>query len=89
MKDRTLARTKDLRTLPLVEVTWIDSATDTRWTDFQEARTRKPIECKTAGRLLKSTRDIVQVAASINKLSHVGDQTTIPRTCVKSIRRLR
>lgn len=89
LRDRALAATKDIRALPVVEVTWIDACSVHSWQALEEARKDKLIECKTVGRLVRNDRRVVAVVQSIGDNARVSENWVIPRSCVKRIRVLR
>ena len=74
---------------PLVEVTWVDSSETSGW---QQDIITKPLVCMTAGYMVHSGRRSVVVAMnrSEKRSAHsFGTAMTIPRGCVKRVRRLR
>jgi hypothetical protein len=75
----------------IVEVTWEDSATRAAWHSLEEAKGDKFLVIKTLGYLVNDVPQKVTVAASIDDKEHadVGDVTTIPKSCIKRIKRLR
>lgn len=78
-------------TLALVEVTWLDSSSCSGWHAMNEIPT-KPLECRSAGYLVHKSRSslVVALSASEARSRHgFGDTITIPRACVKKIRRLK
>ena len=72
----------------LVQVTWIDSYSSVGWKGSQKAEA-SPLTCYTVGHLITSNRSGVVVAANSDEQGHTGDWMTIPRSCVKRVRRLR
>jgi hypothetical protein len=75
----------------LVIVTWYDSATMDEWQGREDATRRgaQLAKVKTVGFLLKITRRAVVVAGSWSDADMVSETFSIPRKCVKRIRRVR
>lgn len=81
---------KDLLKMPLVEIVWDDAATSGRWLSLKTyIEDRGIVECRAAGYMTKKNAREVQVVQQISKEGDVSDSVTIPRSCVKRIRRLR
>jgi len=72
----------------LVEVEWLDIAGGGTWDDRGKDYTGELVECTTAGYMLKSNRKTIVIASTITKADRCCDRTIIPRSNVKSIRRL-
>ena len=72
---------------PTVLVRWIDSTTTHGWgqtaTDDHE-----PVTCETAGFLIKEANGYISFAQNRGP-SKVGEVISIPKACVKRVRRLR
>lgn len=78
-------------TLPRVEVTWIDSAFHRGWSDADTKRAQMGMsECRTVGYLLSKTRESVKlVMSTADENDSFSDGITIPRACVRTMKRLR
>ena len=74
--------------MQLVEVTWDDISGGGYWDDLGKDYTDSLIECKTVGWKLKSNRKTIVIASTITGHDRCTDRTIIPRSVVKSIRRL-
>ena len=79
-----------LKKYQLVEVEWMDSCTDRGWHSREEyLKTIAVDRCRTAGYLLKSSRTSLTVVQSQSDLTgNLTDSITIPRSAVKSVRKL-
>ena len=76
---------EDVRnTCPIVQVTWLDPAGKSGWTDLEGLAEAKPVTCTTVGWLITDTPDNIVVVASLGA-SDGADSTTIPRACVVAI----
>lgn len=77
--------------MPIVEVEWIDSAHHSGWTtkaDWEGSLDAKPyITCRTAGYLLRKSRDAVSVVQSSQDdgSEYIDSVMIIPRVAVTSI----
>lgn len=72
-----------------VEVVWIDSAFHRGWGSHENKVREMQIEtCRTVGFLLEKTSRVVKVAQSVSD-GTFADGISIPRRCVKSIKRLK
>lgn len=82
---------KKKHAFPLVEVRWEDSTTTSGWRpDVEDIR--EPLTCWSAGYLIENTKRSVIVALNAsaeNSRNGFGDCITIPRACVREIRKLR
>lgn len=71
----------------IVEVEWVDSATTAGWhTDIEDGDGL--VECRTAGYMLSKDRTSVKIIQSQTSHGANGEMIAIPRTCVRSIKRL-
>ena len=80
--------------LPLVEVEWIDSGTTKGWRALDYYKDEKPLECRTAGYLVRRDKRVIVIVQSQNfnddgTLNQLGESMTIPRICVTHLRFLR
>lgn len=74
----------------LVLVDWEDACSSGRWMDRERAAKTEALQCQSAGFLVRNDRKIVSVASGrCGDNDTVSDVTTIPRSNVKRIRRLR
>lgn len=75
---------------PVVEVEWIDSATCGGWMEPADYVDKAPVACRTAGYLFASKRGHLIIVQSVDDANgKVTDSMTIPRSCVRSIKRFR
>lgn len=88
MRDSRLARTP-VRDLPRVEVEWVDAASCHPWQSLADARKDGLVRCWTIGYLVRNTRDIVSLCQARGDNARLGENWSIPRTCVLRIRRLK
>lgn len=72
---------------PLVIVTWVDAATDSGWTDTDEAHDFTPPECMTVGYLVSDKPDHL-VLAQTHGGNEMGNRWVIPRGMVSKIRQM-
>ena len=86
--DRKLAETKDVRDLPIVEVTWKDATSFHGWYSLENARTDVPDECRTVGRLVRCNKKFVSVSQTVNTGGKVCENWVIPRPWVLKIARI-
>ncbi len=70
-----------------VEVDWIDSGFSNRWERLSHVDDSIP-HCTALGYCIKKTRDVIVMATCISDSGEAGPQTTIPRACVKAIRKV-
>lgn len=80
-----------MRTLPIVEVTWVDAASTHGWVELRTDQ-EKPtglIVCQTVGYLTSKTRREIRVAQAMDELGKVAESWAIPRSNVRKIRVLR
>lgn len=82
---------KDLRQLPLVEVTWHDAANDVAWKTFQDVRDEGHeglVECQTVGYLVKIGRRALTLAQTRSETGKLAGNWSIPcRWVVKVVRK--
>lgn len=71
----------------LLLIDWIDSCSDHRWIHIPDLNNR-PLDCRTVGFKIKSSREALTVAASLSESEQCGDHVTIPKKCIKQIKRL-
>ena len=90
LSDKQLARVKDVRNLPKVEVDWVDSATR-GWHRFpSEAREETGlVQCRSVGYLILKTRKRLTLMQSAGEYGRMGDALSIPASCVKRVKVLR
>jgi hypothetical protein len=70
----------------LVKVKWIDSAFNAGW--YPHATHSTLARCETVGYLTYASRKSINVSMNLSPESR-GETMAIPRSCVKSIKRLR
>ena len=73
----------------LIEIEWDDISGGSSWDDTDKDYTGDLIRCKTIGWQLKSNRKTLVVASTITSKDRCCDRTVIPKSVVKSIRRLK
>mgnify|MGYP001586204520 CR=1 FL=1 len=78
-----------MKKLPLIEVEWDDIVGQNSWDDLGKDYTSDRITCKTVGWRLKSNRKTIVIASTISKGALCTDRTVIPRSVIKSMRRLK
>ena len=72
----------------LIIVEWDDVSGSSGWASAENVKKSEPIGCITVGWKLASTAKKVVICASKNDLGEYSDRNTIPKGCIKSIRRL-
>ena len=77
-----------MRNRELVLVEWDDICGGVDWDDANRDYTDGLIKCKTVGYKLKSNRKTLVVASTLSGRDRCTDRTVIPRSVVKSIKRL-
>lgn len=70
-----------------VSVDWIDSGMSNRWHKIAEVDD-EPVWCVTYGVCVKKSKMSVVIAGSCSDTGEIGNVIIIPRSCVKSIKRL-
>lgn len=83
-----MSREDGFRKLPLVEVSWVDSASTNGWRGKQEPDD-VPCKCRTVGYLLKRTKRTLTVAQNLSEFGSTGEWMQIPAAVVKRVRRLK
>jgi hypothetical protein len=73
----------------LVHVGWIDSASYSHWTGRETLQISNPITIESAGWLLRSDSTAVVLAAHKSDQDNYTGDMCIPRSQVKTIRRLK
>ena len=75
---------------PLVLVEWEDISGTSTWSSEEEIqKDAKPIFCQTVGwRLPSKNKRVINIVATRTEQGDASDRTTLPRGCVRSIRRL-
>lgn len=72
-----------------VVVDWIDSCSSGRWNDISVYQQIDPLVCKSTGWVVRSDKKVMTLVQSIGKNGTMADSITIPRVCIKRVRRLR
>ena len=72
----------------LVIVEWEDITTIRGWWDEEEAKEDTPLKCISVGWKLVSTKNHLSLIASRSENADCGDRITIPKGCIRSIRRI-
>jgi len=86
--DRALARVKDLRRLPIVEVVWRDATSFHGWDTLDGARKDVPDEARTTGRLIRYDKGYVSLVQTVNTNGKLCENWVIPRPWVIRVRRI-
>ena len=73
---------------PLIIVEWDDVSGASGWVTEESVKKTEPIGCTSVGWKLKSTPKKLVICASKNDAGDFADRNTIPKGCIKSIRRL-
>ena len=79
---------QDLRKLPLVEVTWWDAASDSRWKTFGDARAEAHdglLENQTVGYLVKVGKHALTLAQTRSQNGKVSGDWSIPRRWIAKV----
>lgn len=80
---------KKFPSLKLAEVTWVDACVRGGWDLLDEyERAAHTSVCKTAGYILKRTRNEIVLIQSMSDKRHVSDSMTIPAKCIHKVRLL-
>lgn len=88
--DLKLRKCKDLRHLPLVEITWRDAAVGGGWGSLAYYRANNGTsQVSTVGYLTKNSKFEIQVVQSISIDGNVADSMSIPKAWICRTRRLR
>ena len=78
----------NLKSLPLVSITWWDACTHVGWKDWSYLEGAQLSNCSTIGYLLPSTKTILKVSPTIGE-SGMADTWFIPMAWVKSVKRVK
>lgn len=78
-----------VKRLPIIEVEWTDSCSVGGWKSRADYEKYEPDECRSIGYLVKRTHShIILVQTQSDQNSNVTDGITIPRSAIKSVRKL-
>ncbi len=77
-----------MRKRPLLLIEWEDSATSSSWREENKSADTKPMICYTVGWKVKAPKGKLMVTSTRNCVGECSDRTCIPKSNVKSIRRL-
>ena len=72
----------------LILVEWEDITGSGKWHSEEEAEKVEPMKCFTVGWRMKSDRKHLTIASTRNTYNECLDRTTMPRSSIRSIRRL-
>lgn len=79
-----------MKKYPIVEIKWIDPSGKNGWREKQAFLESKISECRGVGYLIVSNRKQIVIVQNIDDANDLmSDSTCIPRSCVKSIRKLK
>ena len=73
--------------MKLIEVEWDDSAGDPHWTE--SGLTVWPMKCRTAGYLMRETKQYVVIAPTVTPDGWTMSPLAIPKGCITKRRRLK
>lgn len=76
-----------MRKLPLIVVEWNDTCTSSSW-KLEEDCKHIEMKCVSVGWKLRSGRKFLTLTATRDGEDGCNDRQTIPRGCIRSIRRL-
>jgi len=72
-----------------VEIEWIDSKSGpNEWEYIDDLKPLLPVICKTTGFLLEETPEYKAIAHTISNDQVVG-RITIPKTCIRKVKKLK
>ena len=77
-----------MRKLPLIIVEWDDISGYAGWATEKQVKEAEVIPCVTVGWQVKSTAKKLITVATRNTQDEYSDRSTIPKGCIRSIRRL-
>ena len=78
-----------MKKLPIVEVEWVDSSGRGGWHSREDHRAQTPSHILSVGYLVKSTKRHVTILQSADTEVDLAEgSTTIPRSAIRSIRKL-
>ena len=78
-----------MRKLHLVEVEWEDTSGQSGWDTEENIKKMEPVVCVTVGWQLKSTAKKLVLVSTHSDNKTYSDRNTIPKGCIKSIRRIK
>lgn len=73
----------------LIEVEWDDAAVKGKWCGMATYEECEPCRCRTVGYLLKADQRRVVIIQNQSRDGDVSDSMTIPRGCVRKMRKLK
>lgn len=75
---------------PLVQVTWIDITSVTRWESLQHHQQQEPLDCVSVGYVIRSDKKQMTIAQTLC-LSNgdVTESLVIPRSVIRNIKVLK
>jgi len=77
-----------MRKKPLIIVEWEDTSGSNVWVSEEVAKATEPIHCTTVGWKIELTPQKLVICASKSDGGDYSDRDTIPRGCIRSIRKL-
>lgn len=77
-----------MKKLLLVEVKWDDISGQSGWDTPENVKKTEPVACITVGWQVKSTAKKLILVSTQSDNKTYSDRNTIPKGCVKSIRRI-
>ena len=77
-----------MRKKPLIVVEWEDTSGSNVWINEEAAKATEPVHCTTVGWKIELTSKKLVICATKSEEGDYSDRSTIPRGCIKSIRRL-
>ena len=77
-----------MRKLPLVKVEYDDVTGQSGWDTPENIKKTEPVGCITVGWQVKSTAKKLVIVSTQSDNKTYSDRNTIPKGCIKSIKRL-
>lgn len=74
---------------PIVEVEWTDASGKSRWGQLEEYLAHHPHPCRTAGYLIRRTKEEILIALTQSEDGQLNGAIAIPIQWVKKIKILR
>lgn len=77
-----------IRKRQLIVVEWDDISNYSGWQDEKESHKWTPLRCVSVGWKLKSDRKNLKIAATRSETDQCSDRSVIPKSVIRSIRRI-
>ena len=74
-----------MKKLKFKRITWIDSASITGggWHSAEDINQLRPLEIKTAGYVVKETKDFITIASQVGEYGFASGEVCIPKFAIK------